>query len=415
MQNPDVAIVGGGIGGSAMAIVLARAGLQVLMLEKTLQHKDVTRGEWLAPWGVLEANQLGLTEIYQADGANRIQRHVSYSDLTTTAEAEQNAMDLNVLAPELPLCIGHPRCCNLLNAEAENLGVTYLRGISSLRVTPGTPPRIEFTHSGEVYDLSPRLVIGADGRNGIVAKQIGASLSHDAEHHLFSGMLVENAHDWPDDLQVIACEGDVNVLAFPQGNGQVRIYLGWPSTDRGRLVGPDGPAHFLESWQIDCVPKAKAIAEATPASPCIAYPNHDAWLDSPIAEGVVLIGDAAGRNDPIIGQGLSITHRDVRLVSDALLDNQQWPVQIFDNYLEERRERMHRLRITARLTSLRESAFGADGRDLRQQIHERISAKPELAMPFAAGFIGPENVPSEAFEPAFLQQIVGQPIWNALP
>jgi len=42
-----------------MAIVLARAGLDVLLLEKTLQHKDVTRGEWLAPWGVLEANQVG--------------------------------------------------------------------------------------------------------------------------------------------------------------------------------------------------------------------------------------------------------------------------------------------------------------------------------------------------------------------
>ena len=47
----------------------------------------------------------------------------------------------------------------------------------------------------------------------IVAKQIGCTLSHDEEHHLFSGMLVEDAHDWPEDDQVIACEGDVNVLA----------------------------------------------------------------------------------------------------------------------------------------------------------------------------------------------------------
>jgi len=415
MRNPDVAIVGGGIGGSAMAVVLARAGLNVLMLEKTLQHKDVTRGEWLAPWGVLEANQLGLTEVYEADGANRIARHISYSDLTSTAEAEQNAIDLSSLVPEQPLCIGHPRCCNLLNSEAERSGVHYLRGITRLAVTPGSPPRIEFTHNGAAHQLSPRLIIGADGRNGLVAKQIGATLSHDHEHHLFSGMLVEEAHDWPEDLQVIACEGDVNVLAFPQGHGRVRIYLGWPSSDRGRLVGPDGPKHFLQSWQINCVPNAKAIATAKPASPCIAYPNHDAWLDSPVHEGVVLIGDAAGRNDPIIGQGLSVTHRDVRLVSTALLENRQWSPQIFDDYIEERRERMARLRITARLTSLRESAFGEDGRRLRQQIHERISARPELAMPFAAGFVGPENVPAEAFEPAFLEQIVGEPIWNALP
>jgi len=228
-------------------------------------------------------------------------------------------------------------------------------------------------------------------------------------------MLVEDAYDWPEDLQVIACEGDVNVLAFPQGRGRVRIYLGWPSSDRGRLIGPQGQANFLASWQTDCVPHADVIANATPASPCIAYPNHDAWLDSPVRDGVVLIGDAAGRKDPIIGQGLSVTHRDVRLVSEALLNTLHWAPQIFDEYIEERRERMAKLRITARLTSLRESAFGADGKRLRQQIHERIVARPELALPFAAGFIGPENVPAETYEPAFLEEIVGEPIWNALP
>jgi menaquinone-9 beta-reductase len=34
---------------------------------------------------------------------------------------------------------------------------------------------------------------------------------------------------------------------------------------------------------------------------------------------VVLVGDAAGHNDPIIGQGLSIALRDVRLVGEAIL------------------------------------------------------------------------------------------------
>ena len=415
MDSPDVAIVGGGIGGSAMAIVLARAGLDVLMLEKSLQHKDVTRGEWLSPWGVLEANQLGLTTLYEADGANRIDRHISYSDITSTEEAELNTLDIATMAPEKPLCIGHPRCCDLLNSEAEKLGVNYLRGISQLQVSPGTPPALNFTHDQQTHELRPRLIIGADGRNGIVAKQIGCTLEHDKEHHLFSGMLVKDAHDWPDDLQVIACEGDVNVLAFPQGNGRVRIYLGWPSSDRARLVGPGGPQNFLDSWRIACVPNADAIASATPASPCIAYPNHDAWLDSPVREGVVLIGDAAGRNDPIIGQGLSITHRDVRLVSTALLENQHWAAGIFNEYVTERVERMARLRVTARLTSLRDSAFGEQGRRLRQQIHERIAATPEMALPFAAAFVGPENIPSAAYEPAFLEQIVGAPIWSDLP
>ena len=41
---------------------------------------------------------------------------------------------------------------------------------------------------------------------------------------------------------------------------------------------------------------------------------------TPYVDGVVLIGDAAGHNDPIIGQGLSIALRDARIVRDLVLD-----------------------------------------------------------------------------------------------
>ncbi len=414
-QSPDVVIVGAGIAGGSLATVLSRAGLDVVLLEKTAEHKDVVRGEWMAPWGVKEAGELGLLDLYMGAGAHRISRHVPYSEFMSSAEAEAQTVMLQGALGEEPLCLGHPRCCNLLNEEAADSGSIFIREIRKLKVNPGKPPSVEFVADGEPQTLTPRWVVGADGRNGVVAKQIGTTLTHDEEHHLFSGMLVEDAHEWPEDLQVIASEGDVNVLAFPQGEGKVRIYLGWPSEDRTRLVGPDGPKRFLESWQIDCVPRASVIAGATPISPCIAYPNHDSWVDHPVREGVVLIGDAAGRNDPIIGQGLSITHRDVRLVRDAFLGNDTWNTSMFDAYVDERKERMARLRITARLTTLRESAFGPEGYSLRHDIHERIAQTPDLAAPFAAAFVGPENLPAEVFAPEFTEQIVGSDIWGPQP
>ncbi len=411
MPNPDVVIVGAGIGGGALASVLARAGLTVVLLEKSAVHKDVVRGEWIAPWGVAEVIELGLLDLYAANGAHRVSRHITYNELWSTEQAEAAALTLAGLAPELPLCLGHPAMCNLLNGEAEAAGALFLRQVSRLQVTPGSPPSISFVHDGVEQALQPRWIVGADGRNGVVAKQIGATESKDPEHHLFSGMLVEGADDWPDDLQVVGVQGDANVLAFPQGNGRVRIYLGWPSAERARLVGPEGPQRFLDAWAIDCLPHAEAIVSARPASPCIAYPNNDAWVDHPVAEGVVLIGDAAGRNDPIIGQGLSITHRDVRLVRDALLSNQQWRPEIFDDYVSEGKERMSRLRTIARLTSLRESSFGVDGQRLRADIHERVDANPAFAMPFAGAFVGPEALPAEVYSDAFTEQIVGRPIW----
>ncbi|MGI9327518.1 MAG: FAD-dependent oxidoreductase [Pseudomonadales bacterium] len=412
MANPDVVIVGGGIGGGALGTVLARAGLDILILEKTLVHKDVVRGEWIAPWGVAETVELGLYDQYVQSGAHRPLRHIDYNELDSRQVSEAKQIKLGELAPHLPLCLGHPAMCNLLNASACEAGATLLRGISRITVVPGSPPTVTYVHDGEEVTLQPRWVVGADGRNGVVAKQIGCSLSQDPEHHLFSGMLVEGAEDWPEDLQVIGFEDDVNYLAFPQGGGTVRIYLGWPSEQRTRLAGPDGPKHFLEAWDVNSVPYAGAIAGATPVSRCIAYPNSDAWVDGPVREGVVLIGDAAGRNDPIIGQGQSVTHRDVRMVRDALLGNKRWSSSMFEDYITERAERMSRLRTVARLTSLRDSGFDEEGRALRREIHRRISVKPELATPLIGAFVGPEALPAEVYAPAFTQEIVGKPIWS---
>ena len=70
--------------------------------------------------------------------------------------------------------------------------------------------------------------------------------------------------------------------------------------------------------RLACIPLREELAASTPAGPCISYPMTDGWSDRVAEEGVVLVGDAAGWNDPIIGQGLSISMRDARAVADVL-------------------------------------------------------------------------------------------------
>lgn len=48
-----------------------------------------------------------------------------------------------------------------------------------------------------------------------------------------------------------------------------------------------------------------------------------------------MIGDAAGASDPTFGQGLSLTLRDVRVLRDALLDDDDWR-RAADHYAEQR-------------------------------------------------------------------------------
>ena len=58
MESCDVVVVGAGIGGSALATALAGDGLQVRVLEQTVEYEDRVRGESMMPWGVAEARAL---------------------------------------------------------------------------------------------------------------------------------------------------------------------------------------------------------------------------------------------------------------------------------------------------------------------------------------------------------------------
>ena len=48
----DLITIGGGLGGAALAKVMAAGGAKVLVLERELEFRDRVRGENLAPWGM---------------------------------------------------------------------------------------------------------------------------------------------------------------------------------------------------------------------------------------------------------------------------------------------------------------------------------------------------------------------------
>ena len=119
-----------------------------------------------------------------------------------------------------------------------------------------------------------------------------------------------------------------------------------------------------------------------------------------MAPGVVLIGDAAGHNDPTIGQGISIAFRDVRLVAEALFGNDSWSEAVFEPYAEERRARMARLRIAGRQFSRYRCEYSGEARARRAATHRNLAADPGLAAPFLVPLAGPDILPAETYEAA---------------
>ena len=276
METYDLIIVGGGIGGSALAITAARAGCSVMLLEKSEVFEDQVRGEWIAPWGVTEVRRLGLLDLLIGAGGHYLTRHVTYDETRDPADADAAPLPLHIFAPDVPgpLCLGHPRHCQTLFDEAGAAGAVTLRGVEVESVAVGPAPGAVFTVGGVRREARARLLVGADGRNSMVRDACAIPLNADRPHHMFGGLLVEGVEGWDEQKQAIGTEGDFAFLAFPQGEGRVRVYGSYALEDRGRFSGADGARRFLENFRLACSP-AQCSYRRRPArrSGCAATPT----------------------------------------------------------------------------------------------------------------------------------------------
>lgn len=242
---------------------------------------------------------------------------------------------------------------------AQTSGATLIRGIANVAIEAGLPPTVAFDHEGERHTIRSRLVIGADGRGSPVARQVGAQVQTEPVHHLIGGLLIEGAYAWPEDEQTVASMRGGASMSFRRAMGGSGYICCYAREEREKFAGPSAAENFLKAFRVPSLPFADNVADARIAGPCTGYPNADTWVDEPPTPGVVLIGDAAGHNDPTIGQGLSITFRDVRLVSEALLRSAVWDQEAFADYAADRRERMRRLRQNGRLWAKTNGEFDA--------------------------------------------------------
>jgi 2-polyprenyl-6-methoxyphenol hydroxylase-like FAD-dependent oxidoreductase len=353
----DVVIVGGGIGGASLALALAANGLGVTVIESTVEYPDRVRGECLMPWGVNEARRLGAEDVLLKAGARVSPLFVEYAEgVGRTAE-----IHLDEMVPGVPgaLAIRHPDACQALVSAAAEAGATVVRGA-------------------------------------------GIRLRRQHSINYAAGLLVE-LEGVPDDFDIMATEGDFSFGILHQRFGRARVYLFFGLSGQHRFSGPGGRARFTEACRFSCVPWGEQIARAVPIGPCATFPGDDTWTPHPYAEGIVLIGDAAGHNDPIAAQGLSIALRDARLVRDLILAEARQPSD-FTPYGTERSERMERLRLVADVLSVAK-AEDADNRSARRAYFDELVAAgdPQVSLLLRGIFAGPETIPAELVRASVLE------------
>jgi len=400
----SVVVVGSGIAGSSLAYALVTAGVDVAVLEASVEFEDRVRGESMHVWGVAEARELGVEGVLLAAGAHVAPMWKQY----VQGEPQPTEVPMSIMLPGIDgtLNLQHPVACQALLDAAAAAGATVERGVTDVKVSPGPPVAVAYRVDGGDREVVADLVVGADGRASTVRKQAGIALERDKAISYLAGLLLDGLDDVQDDHDAIVCEGDLEFLLFHQGNGRARAYIACGLSGQRRFAGAASVSNFLATTRMSTYPWSAAVSAATPAGPCATYAGDDTWTATPYAEGVVLVGDAAGHNDPIIGQGLSIALRDARSVRDIVLSTSRGQLD-FRPYAEERVERMRRLRLIADVSAVTHVEDGAENRAARRAYFRQKMADfaPDVFPLVVGAFVGPETVPAELVDDRLLDRI----------
>jgi 2-polyprenyl-6-methoxyphenol hydroxylase-like FAD-dependent oxidoreductase len=317
VSETDVVIVGSGIAGGALATALAASGIRVLVLERQVEYRDQVRGEILWPWGVRAARLVGVEGVLLEAGALVVPR-LHYYDEGASSPVTIDVSE-SVSGIEGSLNITHPRACSALANAASAAGADVRTGIRTVRIEFGERPHVRWSDSdGVPAEAYCGLVVGADGRRSAVRSQARITHEVDPPAHLVAGLLVESVQGMAE-VNVVGREADLMFYSFPQQGGRSRLYFTFPNGQEARFAGVDAPRRFLDTCTLDCLDGVAEWSSARPAGPCATFRGEDSRVLSPLAEGAVLIGDAAGYENPLQGQGLSMAMSDVHDVSQALL------------------------------------------------------------------------------------------------
>jgi menaquinone-9 beta-reductase len=329
--NFDVIVVGGGIAGSTIGGILARAGLGVLVVEREAEFRDRVRADGCWPWGAATARALGLHDVLAAAG---VVAHAGIQRFEERRPVETQTWGAETLDGGGAIGFCHPGLQGAAFTWAAGQGATTIRPAKAIGFAHNGQPTVTVVQNGREVAYSARLVIGADGKLSAVRRWTGGESIADAEHHRIGGVLVSGAVIDRAYSNYVWSPGLI-VNWFAAGPERTRLYLAM-AAQRLRDMRVDRSIEALVAFAAGHMPEG-ALTGVQQAGPIAFFPNHDIWASRLAGNDVVLIGDAAGAPDPTRGHGTPMLFRDVRALSELLLWERDWGTAIAA--YAERRER----------------------------------------------------------------------------
>ena len=316
MTQTDLLVIGGGPAGAATAARAARVGLSVIVVDRARFPRDKPCAEYLSPEASRDLEDLGVLAAIEAAGAAKLHGFRLVSD---DGAAVCGRFANTSFTPYRPFGYALPRLTldALLLDAARSAGAEVREGVALDRLTfeDGMVTGAVLRGTADRSVVRARAVVGADGLNSQVARQLGLARQGRLKRLALVAHL-EGVRGMSDVGEMFASRGWYVGLA-PVGAGRVNFAMVVPQAD-APAIAADAEAFFTAKLR-SVAELADRIAGARIVRRVMTTGPFARRARSPIAECALLVGDAADFYDPFTGEGIFAALRGGRLAADALV------------------------------------------------------------------------------------------------
>ncbi len=304
----DAIVIGARCAGSPTAMLLARQGYRVLLLEKATFPSDVPRGHVIQAPGVALLAEWGLLDRVLASNSPPISSITFDLGALTLTGMPEGAVNL---APR------HGILDKILADAAVESGVELREGflvqeilLDGERVTGIRGHGLD----GIQVTEQAKIVIGADGLHSLVAQAV-----HAPEYHTKAPLTCSYFtyfSDLPTEKISLYVRNTYFIVVFPTNDNKTCIGIQFPGAELPSFRA-DIAGNFMRV--IELIPElAERVRNATQAERFLGATDIPNFFRKPYGPGWALVGDAGYHKDPYTAQGITDAFLGARLLTEAI-------------------------------------------------------------------------------------------------